>query len=215
MSGGHTSAPEPTVYIVEDDDAVRDSLSLLLSLHGLRTMVFASAEEFLRTWGPGRPGCLVLDLRMPGMTGLELLGELQRREAPPPVIVITAHGDVANTRTAFKSGAVDFFEKPVDDDALVAAIRSAVDRDAERRRGAGEAALLARGLERLTAREREVLDLVAAGLHNREIAQALGISPRTVEVHKARVMEKLGLRRLPDLIRLMERHGRAGPSRGG
>jgi RNA polymerase sigma factor (sigma-70 family) len=207
--------PEPTVFIVEDDEAVRDSLALVLSLQGLRTMVFASAQEFLRTWDPARPGCLVLDLRMPGMTGLELLGELQRRGRVLPAVVITAHGDVASARASFKSGAVDFFEKPVDNDALVAAIRGALDRDAAGRQEAQEAALLARRMERLTGREREVLELVAAGLHNREIAARLGISARTVEVYKARLMEKLGVRRLPDLIRLVLRGGGGAPPRAG
>ncbi len=209
------SPPEPTVFIVEDDEAVRDSLALLLGLSGMRTMAFASAEEFLRTWDPGWTGCVVLDLRMPGMTGLELLGELGRRGTVPPVIVITAHGDVAATRGSFKAGAVDFFEKPVDNDALVEAIRRAVDQDVARHAELHEEALLARGLDRLTPREHEVLDLVTAGLHNREIAAQLGISPRTVEVHKGRVMEKLGIRRLPDLIRLMLRLGGRAPRRPG
>lgn len=206
-------APEPTVFIVEDDEAVRDSLSLLLGLGGLRTMSFASAEEFLRIWNPEWTGCVVLDLRMPGMSGLDLLAELERRGTVPPVIVITAHGDVATTRGSFKAGAVDFFEKPVDNDALVAAIRLAIDQDAARHAGLQEEADLARGLGRLTRREHEVLDLVSAGLHNREIAGQLGISPRTVEVHKGRVLEKLGIRRLPDLIRLMLRLGGRVPPR--
>lgn len=201
------SAPGPTVYIVEDDAAVRGSLALLLSLQGLRTMVFGSAEEFLHTVPPGASGCLVLDLRMPGMSGLDLLAELQRVHASLPTIIVTAHGDVASARASFKSGAVDFFEKPIDHEALVVAIRAALDRDRERQRDEEQAQVLARLLARLTGREREVLDRVAAGLHNREIATELGISPRTVEVYKARLMEKLGVSRLPDLIRLVFRHG--------
>jgi RNA polymerase sigma factor (sigma-70 family) len=139
------------------------------------------------------------------MSGLELLGRLRELGCDLPAIVITAHGDVANTRSSFRAGAVDFFEKPVDNEALLAAIREALERSAERRRDAREREEIAERLARLTVREREVLDLVAAGRHNREIALALGISPRTVEVYKARLMEKLRVRRVPDLVRLVLR----------
>jgi len=195
----------PTVFVVEDDEAVRSSLAVLLELSGLRVQGFASAEEFLLARRPGWSGCLVVDLRMPGMSGLELLEHMRQSGCELPAIVITAHGDVANTRSSFRAGAVDFFEKPVENDALLAAIRGAMDRDAARRREALERAEIRERLERLTAREREVLDLVAAGRHNREIAAALGISPRTVEVYKGRMMEKLQVRRLPDVVRLVLR----------
>jgi len=193
----------PTVFIVDDDAGVRDSLAMLLELKGFRTRSFADAEAFLAEYRPDWPGCLVLDLRMPGMSGLELQAELARRGAPLPVIIITAHGDVATTRSALKGGAVDFIEKPIDDEALVAAIAAALDRDARGRERAQAAAGAAERFARLTAREREVLALVADGRHNREIAVALGISPRTVEVYKARMMEKLQVRRVPDLVRLV------------
>lgn len=193
----------PTVFIVDDDAGVRDSLAMLLDLKGFRTRTFAAAEAFLAEYRPEWPGCLVLDLRMPGMTGLELQAELARRGSTLPVIIITAHGDVATTRSALKGGAVDFIEKPIDDEALVAAIAAALDRDARSRERAQAAAGAAERLARLTGREREVLALVAEGRHNREIAVALGISPRTVEVYKARVMEKLQVRRVPDLVRLV------------
>jgi RNA polymerase sigma factor (sigma-70 family) len=195
----------PTVLVVEDDDAVRTSLLVLLRLKGLRAEGFASAEELLSAWRPGWTGCLVVDLRMPGLSGLELLARLRELGCELPAIVITAHGDVANTRSSFRAGAVDFFEKPVDNDALLAAIREAMDRSAEQAREARERAAVTERLARLTGREREVLDLVAAGRHNREIAAALGISPRTVEVYKARMMEKLAVRRVPDLVRLVLR----------
>jgi RNA polymerase sigma factor (sigma-70 family) len=195
----------PTVFVVEDDEAVRTSLRTLLRLKGLASEGFASAEEFLAAWQPRWAGCLVVDLRMPGMSGLELLGRLRELGCDLPAIVITAHGDVANTRSSFRAGAVDFFEKPVDNEALLAAIREALERSAERRRDAREREEIAERLARLTVREREVLDLVAAGRHNREIALALGISPRTVEVYKARLMEKLRVRRVPDLVRLVLR----------
>lgn len=193
----------PTVFVVEDDEGVRNSLEVLLRLEGLRARGFESAEAFLAAVSPGWSGCLVVDLRMPGMGGLELLERLREAGCPLPAIVITAHGDVANTRSSFRAGAVDFFEKPVDNAALLAAVRQAMDRDAARRREEEERARVQERLARLTPREREVLDLVAAGRHNREIAAALGISPRTVEVYKARMMEKLQVRRLPDLVRLV------------
>jgi RNA polymerase sigma factor (sigma-70 family) len=172
-------------------------------LKGFRTRTFPGAEAFLAEYRPDWPGCLVLDLRMPGMSGLELQAELARRGAVLPVVIITAHGDVATTRAALKGGAVDFIEKPVDDEALVAAITAALDRDTRERERAQAAAGTAERLARLTGREREVLALVAEGRHNREIAVALGISPRTVEVYKARMMEKLQVRRVPDLVRLV------------
>jgi RNA polymerase sigma factor (sigma-70 family) len=193
----------PTVFIVDDDAAVRDSLALLLELKGFRTRQFAGAEAFLDEYRPESPGCVVLDLRMPGMSGLELQAELAQRGAKLPVIVITAHGDVATTRTALKGGAIDFIEKPIDDEALVAAITAALDRDARERAEAQASASVAERLARLTSREREVLARVADGKHNREIAAELGISPRTVEVYKSRLMEKLQVRRLPDLVRLV------------
>jgi FixJ family two-component response regulator len=193
----------PTVFIVDDDAGVRDSLAMLLELKGFRTRTFAAAEAFLAEYRPEWPGCLVLDLRMPGMSGLELQADLVRRGSALPVIIVTAHGDVATTRSALKGGAVDFIEKPIDDEALVAAIAAALDRDARARERAQAAAGAAERLARLTGREREVLALVAEGRHNREIAVALGISPRTVEVYKARMMEKLQVRRVPDLIRLV------------
>jgi FixJ family two-component response regulator len=193
----------PTVFIVDDDAGVRNSLAMLLELKGFRTRTFAAAEAFLAEYRPEWPGCLVLDLRMPGMSGLELQADLARRGSALPVIIVTAHGDVATTRSALKGGAVDFIEKPIDDEALVAAIAAAFDRDARGRERAQAAAGAAERLARLTGREREVLALVAEGRHNREIAVALGISPRTVEVYKARMMEKLQVRRVPDLIRLV------------
>jgi FixJ family two-component response regulator len=198
----------PTVFIVDDDAGVRDSLAMLLELKGFRTRTFAAAEAFLAEYRPEWPGCLVLDLRMPGMSGLELQADLARRGSALPVIIVTAHGDVATTRSALKGGAVDFIEKPIDDEALVAAIAAAFDRDARGRERAQAAAGAAERLARLTGREREVLALVAEGRHNREIAVALGISPRTVEVYKARMMEKLQVRRVPDLVRLVLEHQR-------
>lgn len=203
----------PTVYIVDDDPGVRDSLSLLLELKGLRTRAFASAAGFLEACRPEWSGCLLLDLKMPEMGGLELQAELASRGIALPVIVVTAHGDVASARASFKAGALDFVEKPIDDDVLLAAIQAALERDSRARAESAESAQVAERLARLTPREREVLDLVAEGRHNREIAAALEISPRTVEVYKSRLMEKLQVRRLPDLVRLLMRL--RAPRRGG
>jgi two-component system, LuxR family, response regulator FixJ len=193
---------EPTVFLVDDDPSIRDSLSLLLSLKGLRTQVFASAEAFLGTYQPEWPGCLVTDLRMPGMSGLDLLAQLHSRGMRLPVVVLTAHGDVATTREALKNGAFDFLEKPVDDEVLVDVLSNALRVDADRHRAAASRTATSGRISRLTPREREVLDLVATGLQNREIAERLAISPRTVEVYKARMMEKLQCRSLAEAIRI-------------
>ncbi len=197
-----TTAMIPTVHIVDDDSAVRESLALLLGLRGYATRRYASAEEFLEGVKPGTPGCVLLDLRMPGMSGLEAQAELAARSIRMPIIILTAHGDVASARQALKNGAFDFLEKPVDDKALSATIDAALSADAEIQQRAGRTAAVKAQLERLTPRERQVLEAVVAGRHNREIAVDLDISVRTVEVYKARIMDKLQVDRLPDLIRI-------------
>jgi RNA polymerase sigma factor (sigma-70 family) len=186
-----------TVYIVEDDAAVRDSLSLMLGLAGYSTAVFADAEAFLAAYRDDWAGCVVADLRLPGKSGLELQAELRARASALPFIVMTAHGDVPSARTAFQAQAVDFLEKPFDHAQLRAAIENAFSREQLRLARAAEFAKLAT----LTEREREVLEHAAQGLHAKEIAAALGISPRTVEVHKTRIMEKLGVRNVAELVR--------------
>jgi two-component system, LuxR family, response regulator FixJ len=191
-----------TVFIVDDDASVRDALSLMLSLRGYATATFASAEDFLAALRPDWRGCVVLDLRMPGMSGLELQQALAERGPTLPVIMITAHGDVAAARRAFLADAVDFIEKPFDGEQLIAAVETAL---AAPRAVASAQASTAPVAAQLSGREREVMALMVKGLHNRRIAQELGISPRTVEVHKARVMEKLGVRNLVDLVRLADR----------
>jgi RNA polymerase sigma factor (sigma-70 family) len=191
-----------TVYIVDDDASIRDSLSLMLGLAGYRVSLFADAESFLAACRPDWAGCVVADLRMPGMSGIDLQAELKQRGSPLQFIIITAHGDVATARTAFQSQAVDFLEKPFDHAELVKAIDTAFSAEQrrieeQRRHGADRLKLAT-----LTEREREVLQLVARGLHAKEIARDLGISPRTVEVHKARIMDKLGARNVAELVRL-------------
>ncbi len=195
---------ELTVYVVDDDAAVRDSLALMLGLAGYRTALFAHAEAFLTAWRAEWAGCVVADLRLPGKSGLELQAELRARGAMLPFIIITAHGDVPSARSAFQADAVDFLEKPFDHAQLRAAIEAAFSREDARLARAGDAARLAA----LTAREREVLELAAKGLHAKEIGTALGISPRTVEVHKTRIMEKLGARNLAELVRFALGAGR-------
>jgi len=187
-----------TVYIVDDDASVRDSLSLLLSLRGHATATFACAEDFLSALQPGWTGCLVVDIRMPGMSGLELQAQLVARGVSLPVIVITAHGSVAAARQAFLAQAVDFLEKPFDGELLLRAVEQALD-------GLPADAPADRPKAALTAREGEVLELLVQGLHNRRIAEVLGISPRTVEVHKARVLDKHGVGSVVELVRRIER----------
>lgn len=192
-----------TVFIVDDDPSVRDSISLLLSLRGYRTAVFARAEDFLQALLPHCCGCLLTDLRMPGKSGLELQAELARRGVALPVVVLTAHGDVEAARTAFIGNAVDFLQKPYDDEQLCAAIETAFARERQRMSTDTQAQSRKARFAALSAREHEVTVLLARGLNNREVAEALGISPRTVEAHKARLMRKLGAANLAELIRMV------------
>ncbi len=193
---------EPTVYLVDDDAPVCDALSLLLSLNGIPSRTFPSAEAFLETYDVEWRGCLLTDLRMPGMSGLALHERLVAAGVPLPVVVLTAHGDVATARAALKAGAFDFLEKPVDDELLIDVLSNAIRRDAELHRTASERTRMLERVARLTPREREVLVALSQGLQNREIASELKISPRTVEVYKARMMEKLDCRTLADVIRI-------------
>lgn len=193
---------DATVFLVDDDPSVRDSLSLLLSLKGLHTRIYASAERLLETYDPGWRGCVLTDLKMPGMSGIELQQALAARGARLPVVVLTAHGDVATTRLALKAGAFDFLEKPVDDAVLLDVLLNAIERDRARHAAEAERSVVEDRVARLTPREREVLLLISRGLQNREIGAELGISPRTVEVYKARMMEKLQCRSVADAVRI-------------
>jgi RNA polymerase sigma factor (sigma-70 family) len=193
---------ELIVYIVDDDASVRDSLSLMLGIAGYRTASFADAESFLAAWQADWTGCVITDLKLPGASGIELQAALRSRASALPVIVITAHGDVPSARSAFRAEAVDFLEKPFHDAQLAAAIETAFRIEGERLARETTRRADAEKLERLTAREREVLEHAARGLHAKEIGAALGISPRTVEVHKTRIMEKLGVRNIAELVRV-------------
>ena len=184
------------VFIVDDDTSVRDSLSMLLSMRGLSTHTFASAEDFLEAFQSHWRGCLVLDIRMPGMSGLELQQHLQQRGCTLPVIIVTGHGDVAAARQAFKARAVDFIEKPWNVDQLAESIDQAL---SEQR----EVSMREDRLQQLTQREREIVQWIAKGLHSREIGEQLGISPRTVETHRAHIMNKLHVKNAIELVQYL------------
>jgi RNA polymerase sigma factor (sigma-70 family) len=181
---------DATVFIVDDDIAVRDSLALLLGLKGFRARIFANAENLLKAYDATWFGCILADVRMPGMSGLELQTELTMRESDVPVIIMTGYGDVATARIALKAGAIDFLEKPIDDAVLIDVLQSAIDAHGRSRQKAAPA----KGTAQLTTREQQVLDLVGSGLSVKQIAEQLGISPRTVEVYKARMTQKLRIR---------------------
>ncbi len=189
-----------TVFVVDDDAAVRDALRALLMTEGLAVETFDSAETFLAHYHPSEQlGCLVLDVRMAGLSGLDLQKLLAERDVRLPIIFLTGHGDVPMSVRALKAGAMDFLEKPADPAVLLARVREAIEQDRRRRvTEAGTAALRSR-YARLTPREREVLAQVIAGRTSKEIARALGISPRTVETHRSRIMEKLGAHSVLDL----------------
>jgi len=194
--------PEPTVFVVDDDRAMRDSLRWLLESVGLSVRTYATAAEFLGDYDATRPGCLVLDVRMPGMSGLDLQAELTRRGAGLPTIVVTGHAEVPMAVRAVKAGAIDFIEKPFSDQLLLDRVRQALEIDRQDREVRGRREEARRRLESLTAREREVLGLVVAGRANKEIAATLGLSTKTVEVHRAHVMSKMEAESLAELIRV-------------
>src|SRR5215470_10794826 len=193
---------DATVFVVDDDQAVRQSLDLLIKSVGHRVQTFRSAQEFLDGYDPARPGCLILDIRMPGMSGLELQKTLRERQIDIPTIFITGHGDVPVAVRALKDGAFDFLEKPFSKQLLLENIRDALKTDAEHRRRRGQKDGVTTRLACLTEREKQVMDLVVAGKVNKEVAAALGLSKKTVEVHRANVMQKLGVDSLADLVKL-------------
>ena len=189
------------VYVVDDDASIRDSLALMLGLSGYATRLFGDAESFLVAFDTRWAGCVVADLRLPGMSGVELQARVRALGSAIPFVIITAHGDVPAARAAFRAQAVDFIEKPFDDAQLRGAIETAFSLERNRVDGAELKRADAEKLARLTAREREVLAYAVKGLHAKEIAAALDISPRTVEVHRTRIMEKLGVRNIAELVR--------------
>lgn len=191
-----------TVFIVDDDASVRDSTALYLSLKGFQTRLYARGEDFLSSLPDDPVGCALLDIRMPGISGIEVHQQLVQTRPDLPVIFMTAHGDVATVRQCLKAGATDFIEKPLDHPLLIDAIGKALEQQASRAADRQRSQETRLRLERLTPRENEVLRLLALGLQNRDIAIKLAISPRTVEVYKARLMEKLQTRSLANLVRI-------------
>lgn len=194
---------QATVHVVDDDDAVRSSLRLLLKSVGLPTVAHASAQEFLAAWDGDQPGCLVLDVRMPGMSGIELQAELNQRGAIIPVIFISGHGDIPMAVEAIQQGAFDFLQKPFRDQDLIDRVQRALASDAEHRQLLQQRETLKQRFESLTPREQEVLELVTQGKANKVMAGDLGVSQRTVEIHRARVMEKMGAQSLAQLVRMV------------
>ena len=198
---------EPTVFIVDDDPSARLGLTRLVRAAGLKVESFGSAGEFVNADRVDGPGCIVLDVRMPGMTGPELQERLRVEDRGMPIIFLSAHGDVPTTAEAMKKGAVDFLAKPVDGGHLLEAIRQAVATDAENRAERAERASVEKRMSELTPREHEVMTFVITGMLNKQVARRLGISEETVKIHRGRVMQKLGIRSVAELVRLCEKAG--------
>ncbi|QWT44953.1 response regulator transcription factor [Azospira inquinata] len=195
-----TDGVEQWVFVVDDDEAMRDSLVWLIESDGYRVQSFATAEEFLDFYHDGLAGCLVLDVRMPGISGLELYERLAARQSTLPVIFVTGHGDVPMAVAALKRGAVDFIEKPFNDSDMLRLIQHCLLQERDRRAQRDRQRSVATRLESLSPREREVMDRVVEGKLNKQIADDLNISMKTVEAHRARVMEKMGVRSLAELV---------------
>jgi two-component system response regulator FixJ len=193
----------PVVFIVDDDEAVRNSLRLLLKSVGLTASALSTGRQFLDTYKPAQPGCLVLDVRMPGMSGLELQEQLNHQGAVIPVIFITGHGDIPMAVEAMQAGAFDFLQKPFRDQQLIDCIQRALAKDRASRAELNERSAIRERLESLTPREREILTLVTSGKPNKSMAAELGVSQRTVEIHRARVMEKMAATSLAQLVRMV------------
>ncbi|MEO8313863.1 MAG: response regulator transcription factor [Pseudomonadota bacterium] len=192
-----------TVFVVDDDNGVRTSIRLLLKSVGISATPYASAREFLAAYDSGQPGCLILDIRMPGMSGLELQQELNLRGAVIPVVFITGHGDIPMAVEAMQQGAFDFLQKPFRDQDLIDRVQRALERDTEHRESLREVDGIQQRLDSLTPREREVLDLLTQGKQNKVMAADLGLSQRTVEIHRSHVMEKMDARSVAQLVRMV------------
>ena len=197
------TTPAPTIFVVDDDAGVRFSIRLLLKSVGLNALPFPSAQDFLSAYGVDQPGCLILDIRMPGMSGLELQLELNRRGAIIPVIFITGHGDIPMAVEAMRNGAFDFVQKPFRDQELLDRVQQALVRDAETRAGLDAHTRTRENLASLTPRERQVLDFMLAGNANKVMAQDMGLSQRTVEVYRSHLMEKMGAKSIAHLVRMV------------
>jgi len=191
-----------SVFVVDDDREVRYALQMLMESVGLRVECFASSQEYLDQFDPEKPGCLILDVRMPGLSGLELQARLAEERLCPPIIIVTGHGDVPMAVRAVQAGAMNFIEKPFNDQALLDSVHRAIEKDGQQRGVVSRLAEIESRFEKLTPREREVLKLVIAGRRNKLIAAELGVSQSTVEAHRAKVMEKMEAGTLSDLMRM-------------
>ena len=200
-------ANAPTVFVVDDDASVREALKSLLRSVDLEVETFGSAAEFLRSSLPDSPSCLVLDVRLPGLSGLDFQGELAKSGIHVPIIFVTGHGDIPMSVKAMKAGAVEFLTKPFRDQDMLDAIQIALERDRKRREQDGRMSELRTLFESLTSREQEVITLVTAGLMNKQIAAEMGVSVITVKVHRGNVMRKMGARSLTDLVRMADALG--------
>ncbi len=207
-----TAPPSPTVFVVDDYAPVRSAISRLLRAAGFAVAAFASPEKFLAQYDPHTPGCLVLDLDMPAVHGLELQRILATKGSVLPIIFLTGHGDIPKSVQAMKRGASDFLTKPVNDKDLLAAVRVAIERDALARREQAKLSEICARLDTLTPREREVLEHVVAGKSNKQTAGDLGVTEATIKMHRARVMAKMKVQAVADLVRLAERCGIKGSS---
>ena len=199
------SEPRPIIFIVDDDASVRDAIGNLLEAVGLRTKSFASTEAFWREPRPNVPSCLVLDVRLPGESGLEFQQKLIRHGVSVPIVFITAHGDVPMTSRAMKAGAIEFLMKPFQKDELLAAVRQGLDRDRVQREQQAELSVLKAKVAQLSQREREVMELVVTGLINKEVGARLGLSEVTVKIHRSHVMQKMEAASLADLVRMTDK----------
>jgi FixJ family two-component response regulator len=205
------SEAAPVVFVVDDDPSVRRAIKRLVESVGLRAELFGSAQEFLRSERPDAASCLVLDIRLPGISGLDFQRELAKAAIQIPIVFITAHGDIPMTVRAMKAGAVEFLTKPFRDQDLLDAIQQGLERDRTRRAQEAEIATLRERFEALTPREREVLPWVVSGLPNKQIADAVGASEATIKVHRSQLMRKMGAASLADLVRMTEKMGLPSP----
>ena len=211
MMTDDVTGADAIVYVVDDDISVRKAMTRMFKSLGLEVATFGTAREFLDCRRKDVPGCLILDVQMPGLTGLELQEELVAHQVDLPIVFMTGHGDIPMTVKAMRSGAVDFLPKPVDEQQLVQAVHQAIERNARKRQESAILSDFRRRVDSLSKRESEVMTLVISGLLNKQIASRLGITEHTVKVHRGRVMEKTGVDSVAQLVRLCERSGVARP----
>jgi FixJ family two-component response regulator len=199
--------PQPTVFVIDDDASLREALASLFRSVGLQVRAFASASDFLQTKLPDGPTCLVLDVRLPGLSGLDFQSELAKANIEIPIVFMTGHGDIPMTVRAMKAGAVEFLPKPFRDQDMLDAVQIGLERDRSRRKSADDSAKLKASFDTLTAREQEIMGLVTAGLMNKQIAGELGVSEITVKVHRGNVMRKMAAKSLAELVRMADSLG--------